>query len=185
MDCHQRPQPRLALTPGGDVNQRMPSDNVTPFRRPKPVRPQQQGGLGIKTHRGRVVLVHVLTMASFAVPFVLGAIIGPQGAQLIGFGIAIAGVFVAYSSRNGATPWAATHHEQALRTILIASIALTILSLPRLVVSADLVSFWQTYGPIWFWGRIIVLVWAGLRALIGLVLAVLRRPVFNPRGWLI
>jgi hypothetical protein len=47
------------------------SDNVTPFRRPKPVRPQQQGGLGIKTHRGKVVLAHVLTIAAFVANFAL------------------------------------------------------------------------------------------------------------------
>lgn len=164
----------------------MSHDNVTPFRRPpkRPVAPQQRGGMGFKTHRGKVVLVHLLTIASFAVPFVLAAFIGPQNAQLIGFGIALGGAFVAYSSRDGATPWAATHHEQGLRTIIIASIILTILSLPRLVVSLEVTSFWQVYGPIWFWGRIIVLIWAGLRAVLGLILAALRRPVFNARGWL-
>lgn len=164
----------------------MSRDNVTPFRRPppRPVRPQQQGGMGFKTHRGKAILVHLLTMASFLVPFAIGGIVGGQASQLVGFGIGLAAVLVAYSSRDGATPWAATHHEQAIRTIIIASVILTVLSLPRLVVSMEFVDFWAVYGMVWFWGRIIVLVWAGLRAIVGLVLAGMRRPVFNARGWL-
>lgn len=50
-----------------DVNLPMSSDNVTPFRRPpkRPVAPQQEGGFGFKTHRGKVVLAHLLTIAAF------------------------------------------------------------------------------------------------------------------------
>ncbi|HYE87542.1 MAG TPA: hypothetical protein VEA16_14365, partial [Vicinamibacterales bacterium] len=55
-------------------------DNVTPFRRPKPrpVAPQQGGGLGFKTHRGKVVLVHVLTLIAF-----VAAIIGTPAINLL------------------------------------------------------------------------------------------------------
>jgi uncharacterized membrane protein len=165
----------------------MSHDNVTPFRRqpPRPVRPQQSGGMGFKTHRGKAVLVHVLTIASFVVPFLIAGIVGPQGAQLIGFGIGLAGVLIAYSSRAEATPWAATHHEQALRTIIIASILITALRLPNFVVSQEVSLFWNLYGPIAFWGWVIIVLWGGLRAIVGLVLAVMRRPVFNARGWLL
>jgi uncharacterized membrane protein len=165
----------------------MSHDNVTPFRRPppRPVRPQQQGGMGFKTHRGKAVLVHVLTIACFVVPFFLMGVVGPQAAQLIGFGIGLAGVLVAYSSRDSATPWAATHHEQAMRTIIIASILITALSLPRLVVSQEVAGFWNIYGPIAFWTWVVIVLWGGLRAVVGLVLAGLRRPVFKARGWLL
>lgn len=161
----------------------MPSDNVTPFRRPpkRPVAPQQSGGMGFKTHRGKAVLVHLLTMASFAAPFLIGAGVG----SLVGLGLAVAAGVIAYTSRFQSMPWAATHHEQALRTLIIAFALTTALLLPTLVIPRTLVSVQASYGVIYFWGSIVVLVWAGLRALIGLVLAGLRKPVPNPKGWLI
>jgi uncharacterized membrane protein len=158
------------------------SDNVTPFRRPppRPVRPQQSGGIGLKTHRGKVVLVHALTLACFAVQFLVPGQIG----QLVGLGIGIAAAVIAYSSRAEAMPWAVTHHEQALRTLVIAFALGTVLALPGIVFprGGDMLSW---YYPVYFWGNIIIMLWAGLRALIGLVLAGMRRPVPNPRGWLV
>jgi uncharacterized membrane protein len=161
----------------------MSNDNVTPFRRPppRPVRPQQTGGMGFKTHRGKAVLVHVLTIACFAVQFVVAGQLG----QFIGIGLAIAAAVIAYSSRMEAMPWAATHHEQAIRTLIIAFVITTVLGLPRLVLSQEVTVFWQYYGPVYFWGSLIVFLWAGIRALIGLVLAGMRKPVPNPRGWLV
>jgi hypothetical protein len=161
--------------------------NVTPFRRPpkRPVAPQQHGGMGFKTHRGKALLVHVLTIACFVVPFFLIGFIGAQAAQLVGFGIGLAGALLAYSSRETATPWAATHHEQAVRTIIIAAVLITALGLPGLVIQQDVVSFWTIYNPIAFWSWVIIVLWAGLRAVVGLVLAGMRRPVFNARGWLL
>jgi uncharacterized membrane protein len=162
----------------------MPADNVTPFRRPpppKPVRPQQQGW-GLKTHRGKAVLVHVLTIACFALPFVL-----PLGGieRFIGLGVGIAAGVIAYTSREGATPWAATHHEQALRTIIIAFVATTFLTLPALVIPRSATDILSWYALIVFWANIVVVLWAGIRALVGLVLAGMRKPVFNAKGWLV
>lgn len=161
----------------------MPSDNVTPFRRPppRPVRPQQSGGWGFKTHRGKAVLVHALTLACFVVQFALGGQLG----QIIGIALAIAAGVIAFSSRAEAMPWAATHHEQAIRTLIMAFVITTVLGLPSLVVPRDLASFWLYYAQVYFWGSLIVFIWAGLRALIGLVLAGMRKPVPNPRGWLV
>jgi hypothetical protein len=165
----------------------MSYDNVTPFRRPppRPVRPQQSGGMGFKTHRGKAVLVHLLTIASFVVPFLIVGFIGGQAAQLVGFAIGIAGVLVAHASRETATPWAVTHHVQAIHTIIIATILITVLGLPGLVVQQDVTSFWNVYTPVAFWGWVIVVLWGGLRAIVGLVLAIMRRPVLNARGWLL
>lgn len=159
--------------------------NVTPFRRPppRPVRPQQSGGIGLKTHRGKVLLVHILTLACFVVPFVLG---GLPMVQFVGLGLGIAAAVIAYSTRMEAMPWAATHHEQALRTLLIAFLIMTVLSLPSYLISRDTSpAITGVYFQIYFWGRIVVLIWAGLRALIGLVLGMMRKPVPNPRGWLV
>lgn len=140
--------------------------------------------MGFKTHRGKAVLVHLLTIAAFVVPFFLMGVIGGQAAQLVGFGIGLAGVLVAYSSRETATPWAATHHEQGLRTIIIATVLITVLGLPGLVIQQDIVAFWRVYNPIAFWGWVLIVLWGGLRAVVGLFLAGMRKPVPNPRGWL-
>lgn len=163
------------------------ADNVTPFRRPppRPVRPQQSGGMGFKTHRGKAVLVHFLTLACFAAPYVLGPIVGPDLARFIGVAIAIAAALIAYSSRAEANPWAATHHEHVLRTLIIAYTILTIFSLPSYVVSRENVGFWQFYGPIFVWANIIILIWVAIRSGIGLILAILRKAIWHPRGLLL
>lgn len=141
--------------------------------------------MGFKTHRGKAVLVHVLTMACFAAPFLIGGLVGAQMAQLVGFGIGIAAVLIAHSSRESATPWAATHHEQAMRTIIIGSVLFMVLGLPRYVVSQEVTAFWSFYSPIAFWAWLVIVLWGGLRAVVGLVLATMRRPVFKARGWLL
>ena len=161
----------------------MSHDNVTPFRRPppRPVRPQQTGGMGFKTHRGKAILVHALTILCFLLPVVIGG----QVMQLVGMGLGIAAGVIAFSSRMETTPWAATHHEQALRTLIIAFAITTVLSLPSLVLPRDSATVMSWYGLIVFWGNIVVLIWAGLRALVGLVLASMRKAAPNPRGWLV
>jgi len=151
----------------------MPSDNVTPFRRPKPVRPQSQGGLGIKTHRGKVVLAHLLTIAAFVANFVLRAF--PW--SLIGLVIGVAAVLIVYSSRGAAMPWANTHHEHALRTLII--------GYSLWVVAGLLVLINGALYTITIYLQLGIAIWAGLRALVALVLGVVRKPVPNPRGWFV
>lgn len=152
----------------------MASDNVTPFRpRPKPVAPQRGGGLGFNTHRGKAVLVQLLTLGAFACNFFLQA--APW--SFIGMALGIAAGALAFSNRGQGMPWANTHHEHALRTLIIGySVwllggALTYIS-PMLMLATLLV-------------YVVVAVWAGLRSVIGIVLALMRRPIPNPRGWLI
>jgi len=148
------------------------SDNVTPFRRPKPVRPQQSG-LGLKTHRGKVLLVHLLTIAAFLCNLFLSAM--PW--SLIGLVVAIAAIALAYSNRGQAMPWANTHHEHAVRTLVIGyAIWLLGSALGYIHGSLAVASFFIYIG---------VTIWACLRALIAFVLGVMRKPVPNPRGWLV
>jgi uncharacterized membrane protein len=167
-------------------------DNITPFRRPKPrpVAPQRGGGMGFKTHRGKVVLVHVLTLIAF-----IAAIIGTPAinllfadpsatiigqARLVGWIVglvsAIAAVVVAYSNRGAAMPWANTHHEHAMRTLMIGYAIWVVASLLIYVhgVLAIATMFIQ----------IGVFIWAAVRASVALVLGIARKPVPNPRGWL-
>jgi uncharacterized membrane protein len=75
-------------------------------------------------------------------------------------------------------PWANTHHEHALRTLIIGYSIWILASLLTLAGVGALVT-------IVIYIKLAVLLWAGVRALIGLVLAVMRRPIPNPRGWLV
>jgi uncharacterized membrane protein len=150
----------------------MPSDNVTPFRRPKPVRPQQQGGLGIKTHRGKVVLEHLLTIAAFALNFVFRA--APW--SFIGLIVGIAAVVIVFSNRGAAMPWANTHHEHALRTLVIGYAIWTLASLLTYINGILAIATVIIQAG--------VFIWAALRASVALVLGIARKPIPNPRGWL-
>lgn len=151
----------------------MPSDNVTPFRRPKPVRPQQQGGLGIKTHRGRVVLEHLLTIAAFTLNVVFR--VAPW--SFLGLIVAIAAVVIVYSNRGAAMPWANTHHEHALRTLII-GYSLWVLASLLVLINGSLIM-------ITIYLQLAIALWAVIRAVIGLVLGVMRKAIPNPRGWLV
>jgi uncharacterized membrane protein len=149
-------------------------DNVTPFRRPpKPVRPQQSGGLGFKTHRGKAVLGHLLTLAAFLLNFFFR--VAPL--SFLGLIVAIAAVVLVYSNRGEAMPWANTHHEHALRTLVIGYAIWVLASLLTFVSGA--------LYAVTIYVQLAVLIWAGLRAAIALVLAIMRKPVPNPRGWFV
>lgn len=152
----------------------MSGDNVTPFRqRPKPVAPQQKGGLGFRTHRGKAVLVQGLTLAAFACNYFLPS--APW--SFVGMGIGIAAFALAYSNRGQGMPWANTHHEHALRTLLIGYSVWILASMLTYVSSMLMLATLLIH--------IVVAIWAGLRALIGGVLAALRKPIPNPRGILV
>jgi uncharacterized membrane protein len=164
----------------------MPADNVTPFRRPppkRPVAPQQSGGFGFKTHRGKAVLAHLLTLAAFG----LALVFTTPPLSFISLGIAIAAVLFVYSNRGAAMPWANTHHEHALRTLIIGYTIMTLASLLVLLSSTSfgLAQVRASLQTAAFWLNVAVILWAGLRALIALVLAGLRKAVPNPRGWLV
>lgn len=163
------------------------SDNVTPFRRPKPVRPQQQGGWGFKTHRGKAMLVQFLTLIAFLLNFA-GAAAGQLLFTLGGFdvsqarialwiagiGVSVAAVLIALSNRGQGMPWANTHHEHALRTLFIGYAIWTLGSLLGYIHSV------LTVATIFI--QLGVAIWALLRAVIGLLLAMARRPIPHPRG---
>lgn len=170
----------------------MPADNVTPFRRPKPrpVAPQQSGGWGFKTHRGKVVLVHVLTLVAFfaaisgspLIAFLFAdpsaAIIGQARtvAWILGLVAAIAAVVIAQTNRGAAMPWANTHHEYAVRTLLI--------GYAIWVVAGLLVYIHGVLAIATVFVQAGVFIWAALRTSVALVLGIARKPIPNPRGWL-
>ncbi len=152
----------------------MPADNVTPFRprRPPPKPPRQR--FNLQSQRGKALLVQALTLTCFACTFFLTA--APW--SYVGLAFGVAAVAIAASNRTEGMPWARTHHEHALRTVIIGAVAWTLLSLLLFI----------PYGPIVlvvFWGRVAIALWTGARALIGVGLALFRRPIPNPRGPLI
>lgn len=152
----------------------MPADNVTPFRpRPKPVAPQRGEGLGFNTHRGKALLVQLLVIAAFAANWFFRA--GPWA--LIGTALGIAGFVLAYTNRGRAMPWANTHHEHAFRTLIIGY---------SIWVLASLLVYVSSFLALaTFFVQLAVAIWAGVRGLIGVVLALMRKPIPNPRGLLV
>lgn len=151
----------------------MPADNVTPFRRPpkRPVAPQQSG-LGFKTHRGKVVLAHVLTIGAF----VLNVFFRAPPLSFLGMAVGIAAVALVYVNRGAAMPWANTHHEHALRTLMIGY---------SIWVLASLLTYVHPLlGIATIYIQLAVALWAVVRAVIALVLGVMRKAVPNPYGWL-
>lgn len=151
----------------------MPADNVTPFRRPpkRTVAPQQSG-LGFKTHRGKVVLAHVLTIGAF----VLNVFFRMPPLSFLGMAVGIGAVALVYVNRGAAMPWANTHHEHALRTLMIGY---------SIWVLASLLTYVHpVLGIATIYIQLAVALWAVVRAVIALVLGVMRKPVPNPYGWL-
>ncbi len=163
----------------------MPADNVTPFRRPpkRPAAPQQQGGWGLKTHRGKAVLVHVLTLAAFALnllPLVMGASglglpVPREIVAVIAIAVAIAAALLAHANRGEGMPWAATHHEHALRTLILGYSIWVLASLLTYVGSFLYLATLLI--------QLTVSLWALLRSLVALILATMRKPILHPRGW--
>ncbi len=152
----------------------MPADNVTPFRRPpKRVRQRQQGGFGFKTHRGKAVLVHVLTLAAFTLNLIF-----PSGLQsYVGVAVGLGAAFLAYSNRYEGMPWAATHHEHVFRTVLIGYSLWTVATALTYVSGA--------LALVTIYTHLAIIVWAVIRSGVGLVLAIMRRPIWRPKGWLL
>lgn len=137
------------------------------------MRPQQEGGLGLKTHRGKAVLVQTLALAAFA----LNLYFREPPLAYIGMAVGIGAFALAYSNRGAANPWANTHHEHALRTVIIGYSIWTLGSLLGYVHGA------LGVGTIYI--HFAIAAWAILRSVIGVVLAMLRKPIPNPRGWFI
>lgn len=153
----------------------MPADNVTPFRRPpkRAVAPQRGEGFGFNTHRGKVVLAHALTVAAFA----LNMLFRVPPLSFIGLAVGVAAIALVISNRGQAMPWANTHHEHAVRTLMIGYALWVIASL------LTLISPFLALAALF--GQVVVALWAGVRALIALVLGVMRKPIPNPHGGLV
>lgn len=139
--------------------------------------------MGWQTHRGKAVLVHILTLMTyvsawfFPFPPPPGATIIFIVASVVSLVFAFMAVTLAMQNRYEGMPWAATHHEQAIRTLIIGFVLWTVASAlqfitPALAIVSSVV-------------HIAVALWAVLRSVVGIVLALMRKPTLNARGWLL
>jgi uncharacterized membrane protein len=173
-------------------------DNVTPFR-PRRAPPRPAPGNPLKSHRGKAVIVHTLTLVAFAISLfttlaslrptlVASGIAMNVGAPPVALGLlnylvlalVIAAVLIAASNRSEGMPWATTHHEFALRTLVIGWAVTTLVRLlgllPGVGVATLLVIVIVTA---------VVLLWTFVRGSVALVFAVLRKPMPRPTGLLL
>jgi uncharacterized membrane protein len=145
------------------------------------------------------VIVHAFTLVAFAISlFTTLASLSPTlvasgipvnvGAPQVAVGLlnyvvlalVIAAVLIAASNRREGMPWAMTHHEFALRTLVIGWAVTTLVRLlgylPGVGAATFLVILIVT---------VVVLLWTFLRGSVALVFAVLRKPMPRPTGLLL
>ena len=112
--------------------------------------------------------MHGLTAAAFLVTWALTFPL-----SLLGLGAGIGAVAIAQSNRRDGMPWAQTHHEFGVRTLLLGAAVwvvvglLVMLPIPGLAAIVDLV-------------QLAVLVWVLARTAAGIWRALNRRPTPNP-----
>ncbi len=147
------------------------SDNVTPFRPRKSPQKRYAGAGGLKSPRGQVVAMHALTLTAFAIFFFGGGV-----SDWLALAVAIAALAIAAGRREEGMPWARTHHEMGLRTLVIGGAVWTLSSLLAFIPAAGIAIIAV---------RIAVLLWVLLRAGVGLGRAAMRLPMSNPKGALL
>ncbi len=146
-------------------------NNVTPLRRPKPKKP----AFDARDPKSQVQLVYGLTIASFAIMW-----LGNQFVDWIGMGLGVAALVISASKRDEGVFWARSHFEFALRTIIIAGVGWTLLSLFGLIIG--LIPF---VGPLAiFVAKAGVLGWVALRSGFGFMKASDTKALPNPVSWL-
>jgi uncharacterized membrane protein len=112
--------------------------------------------------------MHGLTAAAFLLNFFLAFPF-----SLIGLAAGIAAVAIAQSNRRDGMPWAQTHHEFGVRTLLLGAAVwvvvglLVMLPLPGVAAAVQVV-------------QLVVLVWVLIRTAAGVWRALNRKPTPNP-----
>jgi uncharacterized membrane protein len=135
--------------------------------------PSSDGDMRLNAGASLAALAHILTIAAF----VLSVMLRAPPAAYAGYVVAVAAAALAYSLRRAAMPWAATHYEHALRTLIIGYLLWAFAAALQLIHGA-LIS-------VVLYLQLAVALWAVVRAAIALFLALTRRAIPHPRGWLI
>lgn len=137
-------------------------DNVVPLR------PKRRAKRGVdwKAPRTQVLLVHGLTLLTFALYLLVR---GP--AQYLATALGIAAIAIAAGRRREGMPWACTHHEFALRTLLFGGVAWV------LAGAANLIPGLGAYGAYAVLG---ICAWVALRGVWAFTRGVMRLPMPRP-----
>lgn len=143
-------------------------DNVTPFRPRRSPQKRYAGGGGWKSPRGMVLAMHALTLSTFAVFF-----FGSGLVDWLALAIGVAALAIAAGRREEGMPWARTHHEMGLRTLVIGGAVWTLGSLLGIIPGLGVVVLAVQVG---------VCLWVLLRAGVGFGRGAMRLPMSNPRG---
>jgi uncharacterized membrane protein len=144
----------------------MANDNVTRFR---PRQPDRRPG-SFKDPDRQAMLTHGLAIACFLLFFFTSG----ELFDFLALGVGFAGLAIAASKRNDPPGWAASHHEFALRTILIGGAVWMVTTIIAIV---------PVFGGLAAWaGQIAIIAWAGLRAAVGIVRARDRAPIARPKS---
>jgi uncharacterized membrane protein len=147
----------------------MANDNVTRFR---PRQPDRRQG-SFKDPDKQAMLTHGLAVACFGLFFFTAG----ELFDFLALGVGFAGLAIAASKRTDPPGWAATHHEFALRTILVGGAAW---------IATTIIGIVPVLGGLIAWAaQIAILCWAGLRTAVGVVRARDRAPMPRPRTLLV
>ena len=142
-------------------------ENVVPLRPRR--RPRRQ--FDPRAPRTQVLIVHTLTAATFALHFVADGAL-----RYLAVALGVAAIAIAAGRRTEGMPWACTHHEFALRTLLIGGVAWV------LVLLAGLLPGVGAFAGI---AVLVICAWVALRVVWGFVRGVMRLPITRPRTPLI
>jgi uncharacterized membrane protein len=115
--------------------------------------------------------MHGLTLGAFAGFFLLGGML-----EFIAMAAGIAAIAIAATNRQDGMPWARTHHEFGLRTLIIGGVTWVLAGLAGAIPLIGMVAWFVMIG---------VLLWVGLRGVVGLLRGAARQPMERPTGLLI
>lgn len=152
------------------------TENVTPFRRPEKPKAPKKPAFDVRDPKSQVQLVHGLTIGSFAI-----MLLNAPFVDWIGLGLGAAALVIAVSKRDEGVFWARSHFEFALRTLIIAAVGWTVLTLIGFVIG--LIPF---VGPMAVLAaRVVIVGWVVIRSAFGFLRASSTKVIDNPITWLI
>jgi uncharacterized membrane protein len=140
-------------------------ENVIPLRQK---RRRQRTQFDLRAPRSQVLLVHALTLATFGLHLISS---GPW--RYLAIALGVAAVAIAAARRQEGMPWACTHHEFALRTLVFGAVASVLVSLAGLIPGLGAAMIYANLG---------VLAWVGVRGLWGFGRGLMRLPMLRPRS---
>lgn len=144
------------------------NSNVRPLRPPTPAKRK----FDLRDPETLARAVHIAALSAFVILW-----LGSGPIDMIGIGVGVAAIAIAASKRDEASPWLRTHHEFALRTIVVAGAVWTLVSLVGIVPLLGWFIMWIAQP--------VIILWVLVRCVVALVRAFDRKPIANPLSLLI